>query len=125
MKRSLATMVVFSLLSGLNVLAEPDTPEIPSTVVWMYVFLQAPDSTGRGSGKEVATMITPEAFRQDFPTYQGMAKQEKRRLIVTAETQDGQWIQNQIRYKGEYLRRAPYYNPGIDKVVPGAEIPLD
>jgi hypothetical protein len=108
-----------------SLLADADVPQIPSNVVWMYVFLQSPDNTGIGSGKEVATMITPEVFRKNFTMYRGMAKQEKKRLIVTAETKDGLWVQDQIEYKGENLQRAPYYNPGIARVVPGAEIPLD
>jgi hypothetical protein len=124
MNKCLSLFVAFLFSFG-AIAAEPDIIEIPSSVVWMYVFIQSPSSTLRGSGKEVATMITPTDFRKDFTRFKEMARNEKAKLIVTAETQDGQWIQNQIIYRGKKLLRAPYYNPGIDKVVPGAEIPLD
>lgn len=104
---------------------ESELPQIPSSVAWMYVFIQRPDSTSRGSGKEIATMITPEEFRRNFTRFREMARKENAKLVVTAETENEQWIQGQIRYRGTKLRRAPYYNPGIDKVVPGAEVPTD
>jgi hypothetical protein len=105
--------------------AESDVIDIPSSVAWIYVFIQKPDSTARGSGKEIATMIPPSEFLKNFTRYKEMARSDKAKLIVTAETQDDQWVQNQITYNGDKLHRAPYYNPGIDKVAPGAEIPLD
>lgn len=125
MKRRVFTLMVACLLSAVAISDELEIPEIPSSVAWMYVFLQSPDGTARGSGKEIATMITPADFRKNFARYMEMARNEKTKLIVTAETDEGQWVQNQISYKGTNLRRAPYYNPGIDKVVPGAEIPLE
>ena len=70
-------------------------------------------------------MITPEEFRRNFTRFREMARKENAKLVVTAETENEQWIQGQIRYRGTKLRRAPYYNPGIDKVVPGAEVPTD
>lgn len=119
------SIIAFSLLSFGAFAVETDMLDIPSSVAWMYVFVQSPTSTARGSGEEIATMISPSDFHKNFTRYQEKAHDKKWKLIITAETQDGQWIQNQISYKGEKLLRAPYYNPGIDKVAPGAEIPLD
>ena len=119
------SIIAFSFFSLGALAAETDMLEIPSSVVWMYVFLQNPTSTARGSGEEVTTMITPSDFHKNFTRYKEKARSKKWKLIVTAETRDGQWIQDQISYRGEELLRAPYYNQGIDKVVPGAEIPLD
>ena len=107
------------------VVAETDIPIIPPNVAWMYVFIQNPASIERDSGKEVATMITPDDFLKNFSHYKEMARKDNAKLIVTAETKDHRWVQEQILYKGENLVPARYYNPGIDKAVPGAEIPLD
>lgn len=105
--------------------ADIDLPQIPSNVAWLYVFLQNPTTTAKGSGREIATMITPEDFRKNFSAYRELAKREKMKLVITAESKDRLWVQDQIRFKGIQLQRAPYYNPGIDRVVPGAEVPLD
>lgn len=118
--------VIVSLLIGVPLaLAQSELPQVPANVAYMYVFLQRPDSTDRGSGREIATMISPDEFRVNFERYRQLALKEKLQLIVTAETRDGQWVQNQITYKGAKLQRAPYRNPGIDKTVPGAEVPLN
>jgi len=105
--------------------ADSELPQVPSNVTWMYVFLQNPSSTAKGSGREIATMITPDDFRKNFSSYRQLAKGGKMKLIVTAETKDRLWVQEQIRFKGVQLSRAPYYNPGIDRVVPGAVVPLE
>lgn len=118
--------LVFALVvSTSSASAQGELPQIPASVAYMYVFLQRPDSTDRGSGREIATMISPDEFRKNFERYRELARKEEAKLIITAETKDGQWIQNQISYKGAKLQRAPYRNPGIDKTVPGAEVPLN
>jgi len=124
MKRLLVVLIVVAFATT-SIAAEADYLKIPSSVVWIYVFIQNPDSTAKGSGKEIATMITPKQFRDSFNRYRDIAKRENAKLIVTAETEGGQWIQNQITYKGESLKIMPYYNPGIGKAVPGAEVPLN
>lgn len=108
-----------------SVLAQVDLPQVPTSVAHIYVFLQKRDSTGRGSGSEIASMITPKEFQKNFERYRKLARTKKVRLIITAESRDGQWIQDQISYKGIKLQRAAYRNPGIDRTVPGAEVPLD
>lgn len=126
MKSTHLFALVFTLMVGTStVLAQAELPLIPPTVAYMYVFLQTPDSTDRGSGREIATMISPDEFRKNFERYRDLARKEKVKLVITAETKDGQWVQNQISYKGAKLQRAPYRNPGIDKTVPGAEVPLN
>lgn len=123
MKRTMliATLAVAAFAQA----ADTDVPQVPSNVAWMYVFLQSPSSTAKGSGREIATMTTPDDFRKNFASYRALAKREKMKLVITAETKDRLWIQEQITYRGAQLQRAPYYNPGIDRVVPGAEVPVD
>lgn len=120
----LITLLVAFLLGPPLAWAQGDLPQIPQNVTYMYVFLQKPDSTERGSGREVATMISSKEFQSNFEKYRDLARKEKAKLVITAETKDGLWVQNQIIYKGAKLQRATYHNPGIDKTVPGAEVPL-
>lgn len=126
MLKYISLIIITILLLARGVLiAETDMLQIPSSVNWMYVFLQDPNTMARGSSKEVATMITPSEFRKNITRYQDIARRDKSKLIVTAETEDGHWVQTQISYKGRTLRAMRYYHQGIDRVVPGAEIPLD
>jgi hypothetical protein len=118
-------IIAFSLLSFSAIAVEANDIDIPDNVEWMFVFLQNPETTKRGSGEEIATLITRQEFLEDFTRYKNTALAKKWNLIVTAETKDERWIQTQISYKGKKLEPAPYYNPGIDKVVEGAKIPLD
>lgn len=123
------TFVRFAILLGMLVAtpvrAADDLPRVPSSAQWIYVFIQDPHSLKRGSGREVATMATTADFLNNFDRYRDMARQDGWKLIVTAESSDGQWVQQQISYRGQMLKRAPYYNPGLDAVRPGAEIPVN
>jgi|GEM_PF-3303243 hypothetical protein len=116
----LAFTLAASCLAG-----QDQTLKIPSTVQYMWVFLQDPVDIGAGSGEEVSSMITPQEFLRDYATYQEKARRNNKKMIVTAETKNGEWVQERIEYRGERLKRARYYNPGIDKVVGGAEFPID
>ena len=113
-----------ALFYSIFCLASEDLLEIPSSVKWIYVFLQDANSVERGSGQELDSMLTPKEFLSRLARYRKEAIEQNKQLIITAQTDNGKWIQDQITYKGNRLRPARYYNPGIDRVSPGAEIPL-
>ena len=61
MKSTRLFALVFALVVGTSsASAQGELPQIPASVAYMYVFLQRPDSTDRGSGREIATMISPD-----------------------------------------------------------------
>lgn len=122
--RLLAATTLLIAFLGSPVLAD-ELPKIPSDVAWIYVFFQDPSSVARGSGEEVATMLTPSEFLGSFASYKSQAKSQNRQFIVTAQAKQGTWVQEQIFYRGKRLLAARYYSPSMDKVYPGAEIPLD
>jgi len=70
-------------------------------------------------------MVSPNDFKKNLGRYQQLAKKEKMKLVITAATSDNRWVQDQIVYKGLRLQVTEYYNPGTDRIHPGAEIPLD
>jgi hypothetical protein len=124
MKKIAAFLMLFALYQARLSFASEDLFEIPSSVMWIYVFAQDSNSVARGSGEDIAAMITPEEFLKNFVSYRSQVAGKNRQLIVTAQTKDGNWVQDQITYKGKRLRPARYYNSGIDRVSPGAEIPI-
>lgn len=99
--------------------------EIPTDVVAIYVFLQKAGNLERGSSEEIGTALTQVKFIENFQRYLSAAKQRQSKLIVTAETSDSRWVQNNIIYKGKKLITAKYRNPGLDGIFSGAEIPTD
>lgn len=100
-------------------------PQIPDDVARMYVFLQDPKRTERGTGQQIRQLITPARFREEFPQLVETARRQHKKPIVTAQSKSGAWIQDQIIYKGQRLQPAIYYNAGIDQEAPGAEITID
>lgn len=120
------------LISGLALavfaggsVASEDLPMLPRDVLWVYVFYQDPGSHERGSGKEIARRLKPQEFFRNFASYKSRAKSKNKKLIITAQSKIGKWVQDQITYRGEPLVHARYFNPRMDGVYLGAEIPLD
>lgn len=124
MKFNVLLPIFLALLYSIFCLASEDLLEIPSSVKWIYVFLQDANSVKPGSGQELDSMMTPKEFLSLLPRYRKEAIEQNKQLIITAQTNDGKWIQDQITYQGKRLRPARYYNPGINRVSPGVEIPL-
>ena len=122
--RKIIPVVLALLAAAAPVAAETATlPKIPASVAWIYVFFQDPNSVARGSGEEVVSMATPQEFLASFESYRSQAVTQGKLFIITAQTKDGKWIQDQITYNGKRLAPARYFNPGVDAVKPGAEIP--
>jgi hypothetical protein len=99
--------------------------EMPASVSALFVYLQKPDSLSRSSSSEIGTLVPPDEFLRAFPAYMEAARRQNASLVVVAQSQDGRWLQEQIVYKGKTLRPTRYYNPSIDRVAVGAEIPRD
>lgn len=123
MKRILLSSFILLVLS-FSVFAS-EMPIIPEKVIAMYVILQKADDFSEGSSEVVATAVSPKEFLSEFQHYVNMAKSKSMKLVVTAETEDGNWVHGQIKYKGKRLRTTRYYDPGQNKVFSGSEIPLD
>lgn len=96
----------------------------PEGIKIIYVFSQDPLRLGPGSSKEVAVGLSVNQFKRAFPGYRADALRQKRKLIITAQTNDGRWVQEQITYNGAPLNSATYYNSGLKRTYTGAEIPL-
>jgi hypothetical protein len=97
---------------------------VPAQVIQVYVILQEPGEPVDGSSKKL-DVVSREKFIADFERYRNIARQKQVKLIVTAVTDDENWIQNQIKYKGKNLRRAEYRDPYASITYSGAEVPLD
>jgi hypothetical protein len=125
MNRRSAALALLVAMPLAAIAADPSQLQIPSAVEYIYVFLQSPGSTERGTGREIASMMSPDTFRKNLSRFVETARRERVRLIITASTKEERWIQSQIFYRGERLPVTPYYNAGIDAVRPGVEVPLD
>lgn len=126
MIRRLITVFLFFVMVLSNAFAGQDTPElwVPQQVIQVYVILQNPGEPVDGSS-ETLDLVSREKFIADFERFKNIARQKRVKLIITAVTEDEQWIQNQIKYKGKNLRRALYRDPHASVTYSGAEVPLD
>lgn len=128
MKRALAvvsTLTITSFIIFNGILAKAQAQfGFPEGIKIIYVFSQDPLRLGPGSSKEVAVGLSVNQFKRAFPGYRADALRQKRKLIITAQTNDGRWVQEQITYNGAPLNSATYYNSGLKRTYTGAEIPL-
>lgn len=124
LKLNVFLTVFLALFYSTSCHASEELPQIPSSVKWIYVFLQDANSVLPGSSQELASMITPKEFLDGFAGFRTKAIKQNKQLIITAQTEDGKWIQDTITYKEKRLHPARYFNAGIGRVSPGVEIPL-
>lgn len=117
--------LAISIVMG-NAYAGQDNPDlsVPIRVTQVYVILQAPGTPIDGSSSTYA-LVNREEFITEFERYRNVAREKKAKLIVTAVTDNEEWIQNQIEYKGVKLKRALYRDPHASITYSGAEVPLD
>jgi len=120
----LISSLALAIFAGRSV-ASGDLPILPGDVLWVFVFYQDPGNHERGSGKEIARRLKPREFLSNFASYKSQAKSQNKQLIIIAQSKIGKWVQDQITYRGKSLARVRYFNPRMDGVYFGAEIPLD
>jgi len=104
-----------------------DILEIPNNVVVLHAFLQKPNTFEPGASEKLAEAVDATTFSSNLQRYIAIAKQRQMKLIVTAQAANGDWVQNQIRYKGVFLQTAAYFHPDpdINRRVTGAELPTN
>lgn len=98
---------------------------VPVEVAVVYVFLQKPGTLEDGSS-ELLGRVSHKEFIKKFEEYIKIAKGRQMKLIVRASTADGkQWLQNKIKYKDKFLMKATFREPSQNKIIEGAEVPLN
>jgi len=92
LKLNVFLTVFLALFYSTSCHASEELPQIPSSVKWIYVFLQDANSVLPGSSQELASMITPKEFLDGFAGFRTKAIKQNKQLIITAQTEDGKWI---------------------------------
>lgn len=121
---NICVFIVTTLMG--NTFAGQSNPDldVPHQVIQVYVILQEQGEPVDGSSRTL-DVVSRDKFISEFERYRNVARQKQVKLIVTAVTDDEQWIQNQIKYKDKNLRRALYRDPHASITYSGAEVPLD
>lgn len=119
--RSSYPLVSDSLSSSLK----PLVLSVPDNVETVYLFLQK-DGPLTSDNCEMLDLVTRDEFITRVEEFRNLARQKLAgvtgRLIVTAQSSEGEWVQEAIKYQGKALKPRPYScNP---KPAGGAEIPL-
>lgn len=122
-----AVCIMLALMWSSLCVYAADALEIPDNVVMLHAFLQKPDTFEPGSSEKLAEAEDKKTFSANLQRYVAIARQRQMKLIVTAQATNGEWVQNQIRYKGKFLQTGAYFHPdpSIYRRVTGAELPVD
>lgn len=115
-----------SLISEISTTESKYDLQVPREASTFWVWLQTHGPVADASSELFALVNSREEFILNFQKYINIAKNKNRRLIITASTTgEAQWLHNQIRYRGEYLKPTLYKDLSQTKIYPGAEVPLD
>jgi hypothetical protein len=122
MKRQYETLTlgaVASISSDAYVISVP--PEVAS----VYLFLQKADTLENGSSEFLGS-INREEFLKNVSQYEAIAKSKHMKLILRASTKDQkQWLQNQIKYNQEPLKKSRFRDPSTHEISEGVEWPVN
>ena len=98
---------------------------VPPEVSEVYIFLQKPEILEKGSS-EILGNVSRDEFLKNWSQYVNIAKNKHMKLIIRASTEDQkQWLQNQITYNHEFLKKSKFLDPSNNKISEGVEWPLN
>jgi hypothetical protein len=123
MKRKYETMTLGAVasISSKAYTISAISPEVAS----VYLFLQKTGKLEKGSS-ELLGSVSREEFPKKISQYETLAKSKHMKLILRTVAKDQtQWLQKQIKYNQEFLKKTTFLDPSNDKISEGEEWPVD
>ena len=122
MKKKFETLTLNAVAS---ISSNAYTISVPPEVATVYIFLQKPETLENGSSEFLGS-VSREEFTKKISQYETMAEIKHMKLILRAFAKDQkQWLQNQIKYNQEFLKKSKFLDPSNNKINEGEEWPVN